>query len=1021
MSKWSVESVTCEYQTRLVGTELQAPRFSWVLNAGERRGAAQSAYRIQVVLAGPGAAVGKGGEATATHAHAGDTGNVDASGAAGSVDAGGANRGSAGEDGADGDGTITADAGVDTLIWDSGKVESSQSVHVEYRGPELSSRTMYRYRVMVWNEAGEPSEWSTDGILETGIGGASAWQAQWITPDRDEIAADAQPSYLLRRSFELRPGVVAARVFATAAGVYELYVNGAKVSGDLLAPGWTSYSTRIQYQTYDVTALLQAGGNGIGIMLGDGWYRGGLGFDERNYMYGDCRAALAELHVRYEDGTEEIIATGADWKAALAPVQYSNIYHGETYDARLEQPGWSSEPFDDAGWKAVERVELPYDQLVAQENWPVTVTEVLRPVAAWVTPAGDHVLDMGQNMVGRMRLTVEAPAGTRIVLRHAEVLDKDGNIYFGNLRPARQTVEYIASGTGVESYAPHFTFMGFRYVKVEGFPLREGVLPIEAFQGEVMHSDMASTGEFECSDERVNQLQRNIRWGQRGNFVDVPTDCPQRDERLGWTGDAQVFISTALFNYQGGPFFTKWLRDLKAEQLADGGVPFVIPDIVGGASSAAWGDAAVICPWTVYQYYGDLRLLGEQYESMKRWVEYIRAQGEREDMWDTGFHFGDWLALDAKENSYVGATPTSLIATAYYAHSTRLVRDAAQALGHDADAQRYSELHRRIVQAFRDEFITANGRVASPTQTAHILALMFELVDGEAKRRVADDLNHLIIENDYHLTTGFVGTPYLCFALSNNGYHDTAVRLLLQESYPGWLYSVSKGATTIWEHWDSIKPDGSFWSDDMNSFNHYAYGAIGDWMYRKIAGLDMDSSEPGYKRIRIEPLYGSTLLTYARAAHQSMYGRIESGWRRDGVRIELSVTIPANTTAEIILRGAVPGGVTESGRALEDAEGITEIVMEEGGLLLRAGSGTYCFIYEASGLFRQEYSMQTRMNELLMDERATEVVRRHAPNLLGGALLSIAKPCSLQQISENAMMRVPLEAVERILADLKAL
>lgn len=960
----NVNSVTCEYRNSLLGTDTRKPRFSWTLEAGERRGVLQASYRIQVAEAG---------------------------------------------------------GSFEDSCWDSGQVESGQSIHIEYGGPELRDRTKYRYRVKVWDTAGEESAWSGEGSFELGLGGGLNWQAKWITPDEAAIAPDAKQAYLLRRTFGLRGGVASARVYATALGVYELYMNGEKVSDDLLAPGWTSYTHRLQYQTYDVTELIQAGDNGIGVLLGDGWYRGGLGFDDKNYMYGDRRAALLELHVRYEDGTEDVIATDSSWQAATGAIQYSNIYHGETYDARLERRGWSEAAGGGEGWAGVQVLGQSYDRLVAQENWPTAVTEILRPIAAFVTPAGDHVLDMGQNMVGRIRMTVQAPAGTKIVLRHAEVLDKDGNIYFGNLRPAKQTVTYIAKGEGVESYVPHFTFMGFRYVRVEGFPGQESGLPLEAFQGEVIHSDMASTGEFECSDDRINKLQQNIRWGQRGNFLDVPTDCPQRDERLGWTGDAQVFISTALFNFQGAPFFAKWLHDLKAEQHADGGVPFVIPDIVGGANSAAWGDAAVICPWTVYQYYGDLRLLSEQYESMKRWVEYIRVQGENEYLWNSGFHFGDWLALDAKENSYIGATPTAFIATAYYAYSTRIVRDAAKALGNEEDAQLYGELHSRIVEAFRDEFTTKTGRIASPTQTAHILALVFDLVDESVKGRVAEDLNSLIVENDYHLTTGFVGTPYLCFALSNSGYHTTAVRLLLQESYPGWLYSVSKGATTIWEHWDSIKPDGSFWSDDMNSFNHYSYGAIGDWMYRKVAGLDMDPSQPAFKRIRIEPLFGSTLLTHARAAHSSMYGRIEAGWRAAGSRIEVYAEIPANTTAEIVLRGAALSGLTESGSALEGREGVESAVEHGDGVTVKAGSGRYLFSYDCGDLFRESYSEKTKLNELLMDERATEVLRRHVPHLLNGALVNIAKPFSLKQIRENGMMRVPAEVIGLVLKDLAAL
>jgi alpha-L-rhamnosidase len=955
MSMLKVEALTCEYRTNPLGIGVVVPRFSWQIES-DARGTMQKGYRIIVTL----------------------------------------------EDG--------------TLVWDSGYTMAEQSIQVLYAGPELQSRTRYIYKVKVWDLAGRESKWSDAAWFETGLLDHSEWKAKWIAPNSEEIDPESAAAYLLRKQFELAEGIVSARIYATASGVYEIYANGSKVSDELLAPGWTSYSSRLQYQTYDVTDLVRPGGNGIGMMIGDGWYRSGMGFEGKNYKYGERRAAILQLHVKFKDGTEEVIGTDSSWKAAAGPILYSTIYHGETYDASSEREGWIDAALDDGQWNSVELCDLPLHHLVAQENFPMRVTEIIRPISYFVTPAGDHVLDMGQNMVGRIRMTVQAPAGTEIILRHAEVLDKEGNIYFGNLRPAKQTVKYIAKGEGTEKYAPHFTFMGFRYVKVEGYPGTE--LPLDAFVGEVIHSDMEPTGEFECSDERVNQLQSNIKWGQRGNFVDVPTDCPQRDERLGWTGDAQVFISTALYNFQGGPFFTKWLHDLSAEQHADGGVPFVIPDVVGGANSAAWGDAAVICPWTVYQYYGDNRLLAEQYESMKKWVEYIRAQGDNEYLWNTGFHFGDWLGLDAKENSYVGATPRDLIATAYYAYSSRIVCDAAKVLGKEEDAAKYGEIHRNIVKAFQAEFITPTGRIAAPTQTAYVLALMFDLADESLRTRVAHDLHALIAENDYHLTTGFVGTPYLCFTLSNNGYHDTAVRLLLQDSYPGWLYSVSKGATTIWEHWDSIKPDGSFWSDDMNSFNHYAYGAIGDWMYRKVAGLDMDASAPAFRRIRIEPLFGTKALTYARTAHQSMYGRIASGWSVNGDRIEVNVTIPANTTAEVVLRGAAIQALQEGDRQLAAVEGILSVEETEQGVRMEVGSGTYRFTYRNALLFRVVYTENFRLNDLLSDEAATEVLKKHVPHLFQSPALNFLKTSSLKQISENAMARVSRAQVDAILAEL---
>lgn len=959
----TIEALKVEYHHRLLGSNVSNPRFSWMLKSDNHRGVMQVAYQLQL---------------------------------------------------------RKQEDDYSALLWDTGRIESEQSLHCEYNGPALLTRQSYRFRVKAWDNYGNESLWCEEGEFELGLQ-SSDWQANWITPEETAIPVDTEASFLLRKAFNLRPDIISGRIYVTAAGIYELYLNGSKVSEDLFAPGWTSYQHRIQVQTYDVTSELLAGDNGIGLMLADGWYRGGLGFDGRNYKYGDHRAALVQLHVRYADGTEDVIASDTTWKASTGPVLYANIYHGEYYDARVEKVGWSEPLFDDSSWAEVQVINLGFERLIAQENWRNTVTEVLEPIATFITPAGDHVLDFGQNMVGRVRFRVNAPWGTIITLQHSEVLDADGNIYFGNLRSAKQAVTYITRGDMLEEYASHFSFMGFRYVKITGYPLKNNQLPLDAFKGEVIHSDMQETGYFECSDERVNQLQRNIKWGQRGNFLDLPTDCPQRDERLGWTGDAQVFISTALFNYQGAPFFTKWLRDLKAEQHEDGGVPYVIPDIVGGSSSAAWGDAAVICPWTLYQYYGDKRFIEEQFDSMKRWVEYIRAQGENEYMWNTGFHFGDWLGLDAKENSYIGATPTSLIATAYFAYSTRIVRDAAEILGYHDEAEQYGRLYTNVRQAFQDEFLTKMGRVASPTQTAHVIALVFDLVDEHVKKRVAADLNDMIVENDYHLSTGFVGTPYLCFALSDNGYHTTAVRLLMQESYPGWLYSVSKGATTIWEHWDSVKPDGSFWSDDMNSFNHYAYGAIGDWMYKKVAGLNLSPSTPGFKQTRISPLYGSNQLSYAKAGHLSLYGLVESSWRISGNVIELGANVPVNTSAEIVLLGASIETLTENGAPLDQVEGILSFTECEDHVLVVVGSGSYQFKYLAEGLFQEVYDKNTKLVEILMDEKATSIIREYAPNLLEGALVNIAKPLSLEQISNNTMMRVTGELLEKMLEELTAL
>ncbi|MFP7296368.1 family 78 glycoside hydrolase catalytic domain [Neobacillus niacini] len=962
MNKLSVSSLTCEYLQNPLGIDVRKPRISWQLQS-DRRGTMQLAYQYQVSL-------------TKNH--------------------------------------------FDLPLWDTGYTKCDQSLHIPYEGPELSSCTRYYYRVKVWDNFGRESDWSSVSWWETAFFEASEWKSGWITPNPEELAPESEPAFLLRKEFKLKSGIQSARIYATSAGLYELYLNGERVGVDLLTPGWTSYHKRLQYQTYDVTEQLNSSSNAIGVMLADGWYKGNLAWEGKRNTYGDTRGILLQLNVRYLDGTEEVIVTDHSWKASTGPILFSEIYHGETYDARLEQIGWCNSGFNATNWKSVVVLNSQLTNLIAQENNPVRVTETLQPITAFVTPNGDIVIDMGQNMVGRIRFKVQAPSGTNIVMKHAEVLDKEGNIYFGNLRSASQTIEYITKGEGVEEYAPAFTFQGFRYVKVEGYPLHDGALPVVNFVGEVIHSDMEQTGIFETSNPQVNQLQHNIVWGQRGNFVDVPTDCPQRDERLGWTGDAQVFIRTALFNYQGGPFFKKWLRDLKADQFEDGGVPFVIPDVLpdSESSSTAWGDAAVICPWTVYLVNGDKHLLAEQYESMKKWVEFIRQQGENEYLWNTGFQLGDWLGLDAKENSYIGATARDLIATAFYAYSARLVRDAAVVLGKAEDVRHYSELVSGIIRHFNLEFITSNGRLTSQTQTAYVLALVFDLVDGKVRERAAYELNEQVLENDYHLTTGFVGTPYLCFALSNNGYHETAVKLLLQDTYPSWLYSISKGATTIWEHWDSIKPDGSFWSDDMNSFNHYAYGAIGDWMYRVVAGLDMDESRPAYKRIRIQPRLGGAELTHVKAVYHSMYGKIVSAWTITEHEVQIEVEIPVNTSAEIILPHAKLIDIQEGGGPLTASKGILSKTQALDGVHLEAGSGVYRFNYPNVRGLGRVYTVETRLIDLLNDDCAKEILENYAPGITKPNPTANLKMKTLNELTAHKRAKIPQEKLLDLISEL---
>ncbi|WP_339190552.1 family 78 glycoside hydrolase catalytic domain [Paenibacillus sp. FSL P2-0121] len=832
-------------------------------------------------------------------------------------------------------------------LWDTEEVKSSQSIHVELEGLLLEARTRYYYRVRAWNQNAMDSGWSEVAFFETGLLDAGNWQAEWISAPTASFSQDSESCPQLRRFVDVKGPVESARIYATALGLYELQLNGSRVGDHYFTPGWTSYSKRLQYQTYDVTKLLHEGANALGALLGNGWYRGYLGWDNQKEIYGSKTSLLLELHIRYADGSNELISSDQNWQAAKSAIMMSEIYNGETYDAQLELD--ITDPSSE-GWHPVEIINYSKAIIVAQENVPVTQVETLKPIALLTTPQGDRVLDMGQNMVGWLKFNVKGQSGQAVELQHAEILDRDGNFYTENMRKAKQCIRYTLKGGEQETYEPHFTFQGFRYVKLSGF---SADLQLEDFTGIVMHSNMERTGDFQCSDPLVNQLHHNILWGQKGNFLDVPTDCPQRDERLGWTGDAQMFVRTASYLMNTAPFFTKWLRDLKADQTPEGGIPFFIPELRAAPpgdgdtnhSSAAWGDAATICPWTIYEMYGDKRLLAEQYESMKQWISYIYAQGSNPYLWNTGFHFGDWLALDSKPDSYVGATDRDYVATAFYAYSVSLTLKAAIALEKSEDVDYYRELHANIIKAFSDEFITPAGRLSVSTQTAQILALRFDLIEGVAKERAIQKLTELLAEAKDHLTTGFVGTPYLNPVLSEIGNNELAYKLLFQKDYPSWLYQVTKGATTIWEHWDGIKDDGSFWSADMNSFNHYAYGAIGEWLYRYVAGIGTDELEPGFKIVHIKPQPGPG-LDYAEASLETMYGKVESAWRRsedNGMMIH--VTIPANTNGIVVLPGANQLGLLENEVPVEQSRGVHSISLVDNGVRLQLGSGSYQFTY----------------------------------------------------------------------------
>lgn len=879
MTQLSVTRLTVENLTNPIGLDEKQPRFGWQIKDKERN-AAQKAYEIKVM---------QGKEVT----------------------------------------------------WKTGRVNSDQSVFVPYEGKVLQSGNRYTWQVRVWDQEGKSSAWSAPAYFEMGILDPSRWKAQWIESSMTEDTIH-RPAQYFRKEFNAPKKIKSATVYLTAHGMYEAQINGQRVGKDYLTPGWTSYNKRLQYQVYDVTSLIKTGSNAIGMIVGNGWYRGYLAWENNFNIYGKKLGAFCQLHLTYTDGSDEYIVTDQSWKSAIGPIESVEIYHGETYDARDELTGWSSPGFEDGRWAGVTVKDYPAAILVATYNEPVQKHETFTPVKIFKTPKGEQVIDFGQNLVGWVVVKATGKSGSRISIKHAEVLDKAGNFYLDNIRAAKATATYILKGEGVETFEPHFTFFGFRYIMIEGYP---GEIKPENFTAVTLYSNMTPTGSFSTSNPLVNQLQHNIQWGQRGNFLDVPTDCPQRDERLGWTGDAQAFSRTASFNFGVNNFFAKWLKDVAADQLPNGSVPFVIPNVLGpGASgSTGWADVATIIPWNMYLAYGDKRVLENQYESMKNWVGYMQKNSS-DYLWNKGFHFGDWLFYRPFDDNdgRSAVTDKYLIAQCFFAHSTQLLINAARVLGKREDMAKYESLLQHIKEAFAKEYLTPSGRLVSGTQTAYVLALNFDMLPESLSAQAAARLADNVKSYGNHLTTGFLGTPYLCHVLSRFGYNDIAYALLLQENYPSWLYPVKMGATTIWERWDGIKPDSTFQTPGMNSFNHYAYGAIGDWMYRVMAGLDTYEDGPGYKHIRIKPVIGGN-FTQVNASLETNYGLVSSGWKKEGGKIIFDIQIPVNTKADIFIPAKNISQITESGIAADRQSDIHFAGTDQGYLQFKIGSGTYRF------------------------------------------------------------------------------
>ena len=792
-------------------------------------------------------------------------------------------------------------------VWNSGKITSDRSNLVEYKGAALVSKTRYEWRVKVWDNYGRESLYSDAAFFETGMLYKGEWKAQWIAAPWEENPRGKNPVHYFRSELKLRKGVVKARIYASAHGLYELHINGRKVGDQEFAPGWTSYKKRLQYQVYDVTSDLQEGHNCLSAMLADGWHRGRIAYRGKDDPFKNQLSLLVQLEVEYENGRTQTFCTDKDWTASTGGILESTIYDGEVFDFTKEPTGWHKVGFDESQWQRVKVLNEAYETLVASHAPPVKVISRKTPVKTYRIAEDAMVYDFGQNLTGRVSIKVEGYDFEKIVVTHGEEIDHSNDLYTKNLRDAQARLVLKIGDKGKYSYTPHFTFMGFRYVKVSGISTHR----IHSVKAEVIHSDLQTTGSFECSNPLVNQLYSNIIWGQKGNFLDVPTDCPQRDERLGWTGDVQVFSTTAAYNMDVAAFFNKWMIDLVADQREDGAVPWIIPNVFTKREPATgWADAAVIVPWNMYRMYGDKAILDKQYPSMKAWVDYMVANKE-DGLWFGRKHFGDWLSYIPVDKPHIRAAVTEdeLLASIFYQHSLHLLSETAAILGKTDEAAQYRSTFQEANASFMDEFITPNGRLVSGTQTAYSLVLAFDLVPVELRKNMVDRLLKNVAQYD-HLTTGFLGTASLNYALSESGYSNQAYELLLNTEFPSWLYPVTKGATTIWERWGGKRPEGTFQDPRLNSFNHYAYGAIGGWMMEHAAGIrpEFESPDPiktndsyaadGFKTFVIAPEITDS-LKFVKASYKSTYGLISSEWRHKEDLLHLNVEIPVNTLADV--------------------------------------------------------------------------------------------------------------------------
>ncbi len=870
---------------------------------------------------------------------------------------------------------LSLDPDFSRILLDTGRVEDGQSAHVRLPDMPLQPCTAHYVRVMAW--AGEEeSPWYPGHFLS---GMTQGWKARFITAEQEADWLNSAGTYL-RSSFRVHGKLRQAVLCATAHGLYHLYLNGREVGEEKMLPGWTSYHHHLCYQTWEVTDRILQGENVLGAHLGAGWYKGMMGFIHERCAWGENTALLAQLCLRYEDGHEEWVCTDRSWLGCHSPVTFSEIYDGERVDARLEQAGWNAPGFEcatgealrlplperrrtlsdppytreekekhrrdaqeyrpgDTLWRPVRLLPESPENLTAQAGGTCRVHETFPVLQVLRDPDGHAILDFGQNLTGYVRFRVRGKSGDLAHIRCFEILH-EGRPYFDNLRGALAEIRFTLGGEGEYTWDELFSFQGFRYALIQSWP---GEVDPGDFTACAVYSDMRRTGSFDCGHPLVQKLQHNITWSLQGNFLDIPTDCPQRDERMGWTGDAQIFCRTALFLRDCHPFFEKWLLDVRSDQTEEGGIPHMVPNQLqyfntddwlvsqGTHSAAGWADVCTVLPWNLYLTGGDPDILRRHLPMMEAWVRFMENHS-RDCHFSYRLQLGDWVALDAESGSYFGRTPLPLTSMGYFALSTSIVLQACRVLGERKKEQYYRDLYDRIRLRFREDFLDEKGVMKVDTQTAHIMALYLDLIPEAGIPATFENLLRLLDRENGHLVTGFMGTPWFCHVLSAHA-PRRAYDLLLKEDYPSWLYQVLKGATTVWEHWDGLKPDGTLWSPDMNSFNHYAYGAVGDWLYRVAAGIDTDAECPGYRHILLSPRTDPR-LQFVRASHESPYGLICSEWTREADRVTLRVTLPVNTETTITLE-----------KGARDVRSDLPFALSGGLWQARTGSGTHEISY----------------------------------------------------------------------------